>query len=53
MHHLHFGLFFIRRRRKDLYPIDDQFLLEGNAHNLVLLAAMTKSADQAGVYVLP
>jgi len=35
-----------------LDPINNKFLLEGDAHDLVLFAAVTKGAHQAGVDIL-
>ena len=34
--------------RVDLHPIDNQLLLEGDTHHLVLLATVTEVANQAG-----
>ena len=49
---LHLGLLFVCRCRKYLDSINDKFLLEGDAHDLVLFAAVTEGAHQAGVDIL-
>ena len=38
--------------RVDLHPVEYQLLLEGDPHDLVLLAAVTEGADKVGVNIL-